>query len=1157
MSTRNPFRSFARRLGVVGLAAAAAVASGSAVADDTEIFFGPTGATLGRPNILFLIDTSGSMSINVLTTTPYDPLVDYAGTCRDDRVYWQTGAAPAPPRCTTTQWVEDDRFLCRSAMAALSATGFSTQARTAQWKGSGSPKQWEGLVAGRDTFVDCAADAAIPHGSGDSDELYAANGSRGPWSDRLTDQINWSNAPANGTYTYYTGNYVNWYYGARTSTRTRLQIVQEVVNQTLDGLSGVNVGLMRFDSFGEGGMVLSPVAPIETSLATIKTQVNGLTASGVTPLHEAYHEAASYLRGGRVDYGDRSNPVRSVATSRRSGNPALYQSPITSDCQKTFIVVLTDGLPNQDWTAEPRTLALPGFATTVAPNCGANVPVDGGAFGLNATSGRCLDDLAEYLYKTDNASGSFGTNAVAGVQNITTYTIGFGPGVAGSRLLVDAARRGGGEAYDADDTATLTSVLQTIIRGILTQNTFFTSPAISVNAFNRTRNLNDLFITMFQSQDRYRWPGNLKKYRIRANGDVVGMDDALAVDPGTGFFKTDVSSFWRQLGEPIDGANVEMGGAAARQPLPTSRNLYTNITTGDLTVAGNRVTVANASITPPMVGAAVGDTVARDQLIQYARGADVDDGDGDGNLTEARLQMGDPLHAQPVTVIYGGTAGAPNLDDAVVLAATNDGYLHAVDPRTGEELWAFMPRELLPKLPGLRANANATFKYYGLDGNLRVYRHDANGNGVVEPGLGDRVLLAFGMGRGGSSYYGLDITNKTTPRLLWRLTPAELPGLGQTWSSPTFAKVNVGGATQNALKLVAIFGGGYDQTQDNPPYNTDDVGNRVFMVDAVSGALLWRAGPAAGFGYDAGANLQLAKLNNSIPADIRVLDMSGDGFADRMYATDTGARIWRFDIFNGQPAGSLVTGGVFASLGVADGVGSSPQDARRFYYAPDLALMRENGRTFITVSVGSGFRGSPLNTQIRDRFYSLRDFRPTARLTQAQYDSWTPITDVTPTLENVSGIDDPVLDPAAVGWKMDLTTGGSFIGEKALAEARTFGGQVFFTTYTPNPTGAASCSITQGTNRLYVVSALTGGRVRDRASKVTDLPSSGIASNVVFVFPSPDDPADPDANTLITCTGGGCPEVPKPRCLVGVLDCGVLPELDPVRTFWSQRNVDE
>ena len=56
------------------------------------------------------------------------------------------------------------------------------------------------------------------------------------------------------------------------------------------------------------------------------------------------------------------------------------------------------------------------------------------------------------------------------------------------------------------------------------------------------------------------------------------------------------------------------------------------------------------------------------------------------NVTnEPRYQMGDPLHSQPVSVIYG-----PTLSDGVLYFATNDGYLHAIDIATGNSNLIFV-----------------------------------------------------------------------------------------------------------------------------------------------------------------------------------------------------------------------------------------------------------------------------------------------------------------------------------------------------------------------------------------------------------------------------------------------------------------------------------
>jgi type IV pilus assembly protein PilY1 len=472
-----------------------------------------------------------------------------------------------------------------------------------------------------------------------------------------------------------------------------------------------------------------------------------------------------------------------------------------------------------------------------------------------------------------------------------------------------------------------------------------------------------------------------------------------------------------------------------------------------------------------------------------------------------------------------------------------------------------VPRQLLARARDLYVNEAVTDREYGLDGNIRVIRNEVNDNGVVESSLGERVVIYFGMRRGGSDYFGIDVTDRNTPSLLFRIGPNEagaklLKGAGQSWSTPSVAKINISGATQNSLQQVLVFGGGYDTVQDNGNYTTDTAGNQIFMVDAISGDVLWYAGPST----DATADLKLASMTHGIPADVRVFDITGDGYADRMYAADMGGRVWRFDISNGQTRPNLVAGGVFASLGNAH-LGTHPATTtRRFYSAPDVAFLAYGGKTWLNIALGSGYRGHPLNIEAQDRFYSLRDHQPFARLTQAQYNTATAITEADVNLIDITTDIAPTIPAGASGWRLDLRRpAAGFTGEKNLSEARTIESMIQFTTYEPNAdsTGVtASCAPAVGTNRLYTISAFTGAPVYDRENpedppdsaddRETELAQGGIAPEVVWLFPSPDNPT--------TCVGAECR--PDPVCLVGLENCGVGLSLAPVRTFWRQIGVN-
>ena len=1106
----------AKSLGFAAGLLTALISGAPALADDTELFVAAAAPSSGvQPNILFILDTSGSMRSTVNTQVPFDPAFTYAGFCDKDRVYWRRGTGN-PPDCATDRWFKAKELECDLAAQAFQVSGFYTD-RMAQW--DDSPDRWRRLSRNRKSDeVECRNDGGV-HGDGDPDDLWAADGNNGPWSDDANDEVSWSGFNTGRTYTVYSGNYLNWFFNSSGVSQTRIAIMQQVLDALLDSIDGVNVGLMRFMNNGgsgetaaEGGPVIHAIEDIATARAAMKTKVSALTASGWTPLSETLYEAGQYYASRAVEFGLPAAPIASVPESRSVIDQSLYQSPTQFSCQKNFIVLLTDGAPTQDNNADARIRSLPGFSTNVGPDC------DGSGWG------RCLDDMAEYLYDADL------NNSVSGQNNVTTYTIGFNVNLP---ILQTTATRGGGQYYTANDTAGLLTVLTNIVTQILQENTTYTAPAVSVNAFNRTQNLNDLFITVFRPSGELHWPGNLKKYQL-VGGSIVGSDGTTAVvDPAIGFFKDTAQSFWSSM---VDGADVSLGGAAENLPDANSRNVYT-YTGGaaDLTAAANRFEDANGALTDAMLNLGNPGDPTRTDLINWGRGLDVLDEDQDNSFTDSRNVLGDPMHAKPASVIYGGTLASPDAKDAVIFTATNDGYVHAITADTGVEMWAFIPPVMLASIHDLYIDDPTPDKHYGIDGNLVALKVDINQNGIVEPGGGDKVFLFFGMRRGGDQYYAMDITDKNAPKLLWVRDANDFPLLGQTWSTPTLSRMVINGAAQNPDYLTLTFGGGYDTTQDNPLISTDVQGTGIYIIDTISGNLLWRAGP------DGGADLQLGRMQFSIPAGVRVIDVDNDQFADRMYAADMGGQVWRFDIFNGQPVGTFMTGGAIASLGAADSGIPTVLNSRRFYNATDVALFNKQDIPYLNIAIGSGYRAHPLNMNQEDRFYSIRDYDILGKLSQPQYDALTPLSEVD--LADVSNDLTPVLPPNAKGWFLDLPD----VGEKVLAEARTFDNKIFFSTFTPGSSGNG-CIPSQGRNKLYVVAVENGSPVTDLddsgdpnnltlTDRSRDLAQGGIAPETVFLFPPPTDPNDP---------------LPPPECLIGLENCTVGLANLPVRTFWTQ-----
>ncbi|NIA27449.1 MAG: hypothetical protein GWP02_05275 [Desulfobulbaceae bacterium] len=1129
--------------------AVAMLAGLPAMADDTELLLvNPDPATSPKPNVMFILDTSGSMNTTQSTVDPYDNTTTYGtGSCDPTKYYW-TDVDVTPDCATTKNVIDAGAYVCEFSRKQIAGIGSYTDTMIQYRDGgadglSGGKQTWQTLSAGYTAqYVECQADSGT-HGDGiDSTRLWAMSGSnlKDLWSNDAKKAVSWGSAPRNISYTVYSGNYLNWKSQPNNVTLSRSVIMKEVTKKVLSSVNALNVGLMRFNPTGPdgergvGGSVILDLTDLDSNRQAVLDAIDTLPADGWTPLSETLYESALYWRGLSANYGAvgwaLTDPNALISSS-----PMVYEKPAWDVCAKNYNVLLTDGEPTQDLETPGLIGTLPNFSSALG-----YVGCDG-----TAGDGYCLDDVAEYLSIED-------ADPVAdGDQFVTTHTIGF---TVDLPILKETAEDSGGSYFLANDVESLTKTLLSIIANINDLSLSFSAPAVSVNTFNRTQNLNDMYITAFGVKARAHWPGNLKKYSISttyfvdANGNdvfdtrIVDVNGADAVDPATGFFSTTAKSYWTT--GAADGNDVRKGGAAQQIPDPLVRDLYTNNGGSDLTAGANAVTPSNtAAFTQADFGltGATGEPTI-EELIRWARGEDLLDEDSNPSTT-VRKVMGDPLHSQPAAVVYGGTEQNP---DVVVFTATNDGYLHAISGATGIELWSFIPKELLSNLKRLYFDPRSKYKQYGLDGNVVPIVKDVDNDGIVEAADGDFVQLIFGMRRGGNSFYSLDVTNKNSPKLLWRTNLAEF---GESWSSPVVARMDIASVSQNVDKAVVVIGGGYDTVHDTSaaPITPDAVGSGVFFLDLKSGVELWRASA------DVSADLTLAtpgrEMDRALPNDIRVIDLSGDGLADRMYTTDLGGQVWRFDIFNGQAPGTLVTGGVIAQLGAEGLAAPIAADTRRFYNSPDVSLITDDHqqRRYISVNVGSGYRARPFDLSASDRFFSIRDGEVFDQLTQAAYDSYPIVTDAD--LVEVSGQTQTVITSNDRGWKFTLP-----YNEKILADSLTFDDEIFFVAFTPDSNAAATCAAGKGTNFLYRMSAVNGDPIVPNIDTLnplisdderrTTLQQGGIAPSPTILFPSP----DPD------CVGDEC-KIPPLGCVgVECFDPGF--DNNPVRTLWTQDGIE-
>ncbi len=150
---------------------------------------------------------------------------------------------------------------------------------------------------------------------------------------------------------------------------SRTSVMQSATNSILSAVQdeGFYIGISSFNTSGsaDGSSVLQEVALLNSSsLSGMQTTVNGVGASGGTPLGEALegmgwyfsygsHNVDSILHHGQgVDTWEYTADIDDVFdynpenASSRSFTPSA--NPIQNWCQKNFVIMLTDGDPSRD-----------------------------------------------------------------------------------------------------------------------------------------------------------------------------------------------------------------------------------------------------------------------------------------------------------------------------------------------------------------------------------------------------------------------------------------------------------------------------------------------------------------------------------------------------------------------------------------------------------------------------------------------------------------------------------------------------------------------------------------------------------------------------------------------------------------------------------------
>jgi len=830
-------------------------------------------------------------------------------------------------------------------------------------------------------------------------------------------------------------------------------------------------------------------------------QLNTNNYKSYDPVSELFYTALRYYKnqGNVAEYTAMGAANAATRTAYLDDFPVItnWNDPILYSCQRNFILGIGDIYTHRDknlpgatgTTEEPAKPAAVSGDTTVNAETMTNLAfaLQGlGAPNVNNYSGRNnsagIVGLAYYANTTDIRPTVAGNAATVGKQTVQTYWVDVleQPFVADNQFYL-AAKYGGFTVPNDYDPATRTAALpqewwsttgQTVGAQARPDNYYTagrpdTMVAGLTAAFEKIAAALEAFTTSFST--------SVPQVATSGNGSYSAQYDP---NNWTGQVQASELSF-NTDGDPTLTprwtATAKLAAQLAGTGWSTNRNVVTwNGTAGvafrTTDLGAGTVTAAQRATLDTAYRA---DNDSADYL-NYLRGDRTNEqGANPPGVYRTRTQLlGDIVgsRARPVgppslplsdatnpgySTFRTTYAGRPT----VVYVGANDGMMHALDgaltgTNAGREIFAYVPAATFngpnatPGVDGLASlGRSPLLHHYLVNATPTVQDIDLgktwNGSGVGTA-TNWRSVLIGGLGKGGRSYYALDvtdpnsITNETTAaaKVLWEFTA---PQMGYTFGDPVIVKTRKYGWT-------VILPSGY---------NTPDGQGYLFFVNPATGALLETVATGVGsVANDAG----LAHAN------AYVIDFT-DGYADAVYAGDLLGNLWRFDVTG--TTGTYPAPIVLATL-------SHPTDgAQPVTSRPMMEVHPRTKQRMVLVGTGRLLADTDIASTQAQTFYAIADGNAVSFNTTTMLPAGVsfPITRNV-LVANTNLLTGYTADAAKpMGWFVDLgKNADNNVAWRLVSDPATFFGTVAFAPTLPN---GDVCS-PSGSSRIYGTDFSTG-----------------------------------------------------------------------------------
>ena len=360
-----------------------------------------------------------------------------------------------------------------------------------------------------------------------------------------------------------------------------------------------------------------------------------------------------------------------------------------------------------------------------------------------------------------------------------------------------------------------------------------------------------------------------------------------------------------------------------------------------------------------------------------------------------------------------------------IYVGANDGMLHAfyakdqVAPAAGskcvvggstycggEEIWAYVPSPVMPKMAKLADRDYALSHVNFVNGDPTVAEVCIAGAAICSTTATAsdwRTVLVGGLSGGGRGYYAMDITDPKIPKLLWEFTTANSANLGYSFGNPVVTKLNDG-------RWVALLTSGYnngDKDNDGITNNSPqgDGKGYLYVVDINTGVEIKKFPTGIGSGGTPSGLGQIAAYSQ---------DVLKNNLATYVYGGDLAGNLWRFDINAANGSAPLQLATLIGPTGLPQPITTTPQ----------LGVI--NKKTVVFVGTGKYLELTDLTNTDKQTMYAIKDVGASAtpignpRSTANATNFVAQVLKTNRTIDNEQAVDFATV----LGWRIDMPDAG-------------------------------------------------------------------------------------------------------------------------------------